>query len=100
MPALIYLAGQRTVKAAGTSLLVVWVSAATAVYLKAGNHSINYYLLIPMIIGGVTGTYFGTKLGLKLPGAKLRLYFIWVVVAAILMIGWEIYTMTFGPVSS
>lgn len=98
VPALIYLAGQRTAKAAGTSLLVICVSATAAVYLKAGNNSINYYLLIPMILGGVTGTYFGTRLGLKLPGEKLKLYFIWVLVAAILMVAWKVYTMTFGPV--
>ena len=99
LPALIYLVGQRTVKAAGTSLLIVWVSAAMAVFLKAEHGSINYYLLITMILGGITGTYFGTKLGLKLPGAKLRLYFISVVVAAIGLIGWRIYMMTFGPVT-
>lgn len=98
LPALIYLAGQRTVKAAGTSLLVVCLSAAAAVYLKAktSEKSIDYYLLIPMIIGGVIGTYFGTRLGLKLPGAKLRSYFIWVILAAIVLIGWKLYRLTWG----
>jgi uncharacterized membrane protein YfcA len=96
LPALIYLVGQRTVKAAGTSLLIVLVSAAAGVYLKAGSASIDYYLLAAMIVGGVTGTYFGTKLGLRISGLKLREYFIFVVFAAALLIAWRIYTMVFG----
>lgn len=100
LPALIYLVGQRTVRAAGTSLLIVLVSAGAGVFLKAGYGSIQYDLLVAMIVGGVVGAYFGTKIGLRLPGVKLRLYFIWVVVMAAVVILGGICMMVFGPVTS
>lgn len=96
LPALIYLVGLKEVKAAGTSLILVWMASVMAVVLNAKDGNIDLYLLLVMIVGGVTGAYFGTHVGLRLAGAKLRFYFVFVVVAAIVLIGYKVAVMTFG----
>jgi len=96
LPALIYLIGQRTAKAVGTSLLVVWVSSMVggAGHIIQGN--INLTLLAGMLAGGIIGTNLGTYVGLKLAGAKIRLYFIYVVILAVIMVAFKLYRLTFG----
>ncbi len=119
LPGLIYLIGQHTVKAAGTSLALVWISSLIAVglnilgegllnnpdadlslslifsFFKEGGN-INYDLLIVMLAGGLIGTYFGTKVGLKAKGVKMRLYFVYVVLTAVVLISYKIIQMIFG----
>jgi len=96
LPALVYLIGQRAIKAAGTSLLLVWISSLVGGcgHLLKGN--ILWGLLIVMIIGGITGTWIGTHIGLRLRDHKLRFYFVFVVLAAVFMIGRELWKITFG----
>ncbi len=94
LPALVYLAGQRTVKAAGTSLLLVWISSLAAVILKSGAGDISLLLMLVLLAGGIAGTAFGTKIGLKLAGPRIRLYFVYVVLAAILMVAYKICVLT------
>lgn len=95
LPALIYLVGLHTQKAAGTSLLLVWVSSLLAVIRNIGNNNIHWPLWGMLVIGGLVGTYLGTKVGLKVTGSKLRLYFVYVVLAAILLVGYKIVGMIF-----
>jgi len=99
VPILIYIVGLPAVKATGTSLMLVWVSSLTAVIQNSGTGSIDYHLLAAMLIGGVIGTFFGTKAGLKLSEAKLKLYFAFVLITAILLIGLKVVQMTFGNVN-
>ncbi|MGD9110220.1 MAG: sulfite exporter TauE/SafE family protein [Phycisphaerales bacterium] len=96
LPALVYLVGQRTVKAAGTSLLLVWISSLFGVVMHATEGNVNLYLLGTMLVGGLLGTNFGTIVGLKLAGVKIRYYFIWVVILAVIMIGMKIGILTFS----
>jgi hypothetical protein len=95
LPALIYLIGQRTVKAAGTSLLFVWVVSifAGSGHLLQGN--IDPVLFSGMLIGGFIGTYLGTHLGLNLQGEKIRQYFVYVVMAAGVMVATKLILMFF-----
>lgn len=95
-PALIYLVGQRAVKASGTSLVLVWVSSLVAVVLNTKQGNIHYPLLAVMLTGGIAGTMVGTQLGLRISGPKLRLSFIYVILAAIVMIGVKVLLMIFG----
>jgi len=95
LPALVYLVGQQTNKAVGTSLLFVWVSSLIAVIRKTGAGHVNPVLLLFLLVGGLTGTLLGTKIGLKLTGPKIRLYFVYVVITAILMVGYKLCLMTF-----
>lgn len=96
LPCLIYLVGQRTIKAAGTSLMLVWVSSLVAVIMKSGAGDIDYILALELSAGSIIGTLAGTKIGLKLAGAKLRMYFVYVIFAAILMVGYKLYAITFS----
>ena len=100
LPALIYLVGQRTAKAAGTSLLLVWIASCFAVILNWKANNINFFLWGSLVLGGLIGTYIGTKIGLKVAGPKLRLYFVYVVIAAILLVGYKILMLTFSPGSA
>ncbi len=95
LPVLVYLVGHRIIRAAGTSLVVVWISAlfASSAHITQGN--INVLLLAVMVVGGLLGVHYGTKLGLKLAGPKLRLYFIYVLIVAIAIIAYELFTMIF-----
>ncbi|MHC4158960.1 MAG: sulfite exporter TauE/SafE family protein [Planctomycetota bacterium] len=94
-PALVYLVGQREDKAVGTSLLLVWISSLVGVIRKSQAGDISLLLFIFLLTGGLIGTFLGTRIGLKLAGPKIRLYFVYVVVAAILMVGYKLYVMTF-----
>jgi uncharacterized protein len=100
LPALIYLIGQHTTKAAGTSLLIVWVSSLIAGTGHIIQANFNSTLFIYMLIGGVVGTGLGTNLGLKLKGSKIRFYFVYVVIFAVAMVAVKLYTMTFGFASN
>ncbi len=94
LPGLIYLVGQRTAKAAGTSLILVWLPSLVGVIRKGASGQIAVCLFAALLAGGIIGTFGGTKIGLKLPGAKIRLYFVYVVVAAVVMIGYELFRMS------
>ena len=96
LPALIYLVGQPAGRAAGTSLVLVSITASLAVILKTACGEIRWPLVPVMAVGGILGAYFGTMVGLKLADAKLRLYFAFVVVAAACLIGFRLAAMTFG----
>ena len=95
LPALIYLVGQRTSKATGTSLLLVFISSLVAVLKKGFSGQINFYLFLALLTGGILGTFIGTIIGLKLKGSKIRLYFVYIVVLAIGLIGYKLYILTF-----
>ena len=96
LPALVYLIGQRTAKAAGTSLLFVLAVCPVAIigHLRQGHVSPN--LLVGMLVGGFIGTWFGTIVGLKLRGPSIRKYFILVVILAVVMIAIKLYMILFG----
>jgi uncharacterized membrane protein YfcA len=95
LPALVFLVGQQTNKAVGTSLLLVWISSLVAVIHKTSAGQVSLLLLLFLLVGGLTGTALGTKIGLKLAGHKIRQYFIFVVIAAILMVGYKLCVITF-----
>jgi uncharacterized membrane protein YfcA len=98
LPVLVYLVGQRTANAAGTSLLLVWFSAAIGVALNWRADNIHWLLFTALIAGGLGGTFLGTKIGLKMTGPKIRQYFVYVLVAAIALVAYEVLRLTFGPV--
>lgn len=95
LPALIYMIGQQAPQAAGTSLMVVWFSTLVGVagHIKSGN--VNLSLLAAMLVGGLIGIHYGTVIGLKIHYHKLRFYFSFVVIAAIIIISCKIIYVTF-----
>ena len=95
LPALIYLVGLRTQKAAGTSLMLVWLSSLLAVISHIINRNIHWWLWVLLVAGGLIGTFLGTKIGLKIDGPKLRLYFVFVVLATVLLVGYKVVGLIF-----
>ena len=95
LPLLIYLVGQRTNKAAGTSLVIVFISSIVAVIRKRASGDIDLMLLSALLFGGLIGTFIGTNVGLKLSGPKVRIYFVYVVMASVIMVGIKLYCLTF-----
>ena len=97
LPIFIYLIGLEPVRAAGTSLVLVWLSALTALVPNIRDGNIAWPLLIMMVVGGFFGAHLGTNIGLKLDSRKIRAYFIVVILAAIALVGYKISVMTFDP---
>ncbi len=95
LPALIYLAGQRPAQAAGTSLLLVMISALIAVGLKWQAGQISIWLWAVMLVGGIVGTHVGTHVGLSINEHKIKKYFILVILAALMLIFVKIFQLTF-----
>jgi uncharacterized protein len=96
LPALNYLVGQRAVKAAGTSLLIVWLSVLAATVLNLAGGHIDLPLAAILTIFGIIGTYYGTELGLRLHGPRLRLYFVGIILVAAVLIAVKIAHLTFS----
>jgi len=86
LPALVYLVGMRTHRAAATSLVIVWLSSfvATITHASAGNSDLR--LAVPLLVGGSIGLQIGVAISARTKGLQLRRYFAFVVLAAIIMV--------------
>lgn len=96
LPALIYLVGLRTQKAAGTSLLLVWIASLTGAIGNLFIGNVHWLLLAILVAGGMLGTWAGTHLALLISGNHTKQYFIYVLVLAILLVGGRIIAMMLG----
>ncbi len=73
VPAMIYLLGMPTNVVIGTSLLQILFVTGNATFLQATlNQTVDVILALLLLVGGVVGAQFGTKLGAKLRGEHLR----------------------------
>jgi len=73
VPAMIYLLGMPTLLVIGTSALqIVFVAANVTVLQAWQNHTVDLFLAMVMITGGVIGAPLGSRLSVKLPGEHLR----------------------------
>ena len=95
LPALIYLVGLRAQKAAGTSLLLVWIASLLAFVNNLVVGNVNGPLLAVLLAGGALGTRAGSRIGLRLSGPRLRLYFVFVLLAALLLVGVKLFALVF-----
>jgi uncharacterized membrane protein YfcA len=93
LPVLIYLLGQVPTEAVGTCLAMVFISCLTGVTVKAFDGDIYYPMAIAMAAGGVFGAVSGTKIGLRLPASKLKLYFVYIVLTALALVVTRLVTM-------
>ena len=102
VPVMIYMLKMPTKIVVGTSLFQLLFTTAAVAVMQAGvNHAVDPFLALILIFGSAFGTQWGTKLGMRLPGEKLRLILALVVVAvaAKMLIGLlitphEVYSMT------
>ena len=86
LPALVYLIGMRTHAASATSLALIWLSSFVAVITHASLGNIDLALAIPLLVGGTLGLQVGARLCTRLIGPRIRRYFTFVVLAAMLMV--------------
>jgi len=73
VPAMIYLLGMPTSVVVGTSLFQIIFVTGNATFFQAYlNQTVDVVLAILLLIGGVIGAQFGTKVGARLRGEQLR----------------------------
>ncbi|MBL6954409.1 MAG: sulfite exporter TauE/SafE family protein [Alphaproteobacteria bacterium] len=73
VPAMIYLLGMPTSMVVGTSLFQIIFVTANVTFLQAWqNQTVDIFLALLLMTGGVIGAQFGTRAGARLPGEQLR----------------------------
>ncbi|MDA1100194.1 MAG: sulfite exporter TauE/SafE family protein [Proteobacteria bacterium] len=73
VPAMIYLLGMPTAMVVGTSLFQIIFVTANVTFLQAWqNQTVDIFLALLLLTGGVIGAQFGSRAGAKLPGEQLR----------------------------
>ena len=81
VPVMIYFLKMPTKIVVGTSLFQLLFTTAAVSIMQAGvNHAVDPFLATVLILGSIFGTRWGTQLGVRLPGEKLRLILALVVV--------------------
>lgn len=74
VPAMIYLLGMPTKVVIGTSLLqIIFVAAFTTMMHAITNQTVDVVLAVLLLLGGVIGAQFGTRIGVKLKAEQLRI---------------------------
>ena len=74
VPMLIYLVRVPTATVIGTSMVLTFLTMATATMLHAAtNHLVDAVLALILMVGGVTGAQFGAQAGHRISGERLRL---------------------------
>lgn len=102
VPVMIYLLKMPTKIVVGTSLFQLLFTTALVSVMQAGvNHAVDPFLALILILGSAFGTQWGARLGVRLPGEKLRLILALVVVGVavkmlfgLLIAPHEIFSMT------
>jgi uncharacterized protein len=75
VPMLIYLVRVPTATVIGTSMVLTFVTMATATVLHAAtNHLVDAVLALILMVGGVIGAQFGVHAGQRIRGEWLRLF--------------------------
>ena len=73
VPAMIYLLGMPTVMVVGTSLFQIIFVTANVTFLQAWqNQTVDIFLALLLMTGGVIGAQLGTRASSKFPGEQLR----------------------------
>ena len=82
VPAMIYLLGMPTKVVIGTSLFqIIFVAAFTTLLHAISSHIVDVVLAVLLILGGVIGAQFGTRIGSLMKAEQLR------ILLAILVLG-------------
>lgn len=89
-PSLVFLMGQRTVRAAGTSLAVTWFSSVVGGGLHAWNGNVHLGLLAALLTGSTIGAQIGSMLGMRISGVRLRMIFVVVLLLLSAVSAWKL----------
>jgi uncharacterized membrane protein YfcA len=91
LPMLFYMVGQETKFATQTDMMLIFVSGAFSTIFHAMNHNINYVMAIALMCGALFGTNYGAKLQKRVTGKSIRKYFVFVVIAAWLLVIYKLF---------
>lgn len=92
VPAMIYLLNMPAGLVAGTSLFqIIFTTAAATLLQAATNHTVDAMLALLLLVGGVIGAQFGTRIGSRIPGEQARLMLATIVVAVALKLAWDLF---------
>ena len=92
VPALIYLLKVPTNVVIGTSLFqIIFVAAYTTIVHATANQTVDVVLAFLLMVGGVAGAQYGTKVGQKLRGEQLRALLALLVLAVALRLAFDLF---------
>ena len=92
VPAMIYLLKVPTKVVIGTSLFqIIFVTAYTTILQATFNQTVDVVLAFLLMLGGVAGAQYGTRVGLKLRGEELRALLALLVLAVALRLGYSLF---------
>ena len=92
VPALIYLLKVPTNVVVGTSLFqIIFVSAYTTIVHSSANHTVDVVLAFLLMVGGVAGAQYGTRVGQKLRGEQLRALLALLVLAVAMRLAFDLF---------
>ena len=104
VPAMIYLLGMPTKVVIGTSLFqIIFVAGFTTVLHATTNHTVDVVLALLLLIGGVIGAQFGTRIGVRMKAEQLRILLAMLVLGVCIKLAFdllvhptELYSLTVG----
>ena len=92
VPAMIYLLHIPTKVVIGTSLLQIIVVAGFTTFLHAvTNHTVDVALALFLLIGGVVGAQFGTRIGARMKAEQLRILLALLVLAVCFKLALDLF---------
>ncbi|SLN15180.1 hypothetical protein ROJ8625_00486 [Roseivivax jejudonensis] len=91
VPAMIYLLGMPTKVVVGTSLFqIIFVTGFTTLLHAVTTQTVDIFLALALITGGVVGAQIGTALGARLRAEQLRILLALLVVGVCLKLGFDL----------
>tara|TARA_B100000900_G_scaffold164201_1_gene139450 strand:+ start:701 stop:1795 length:1095 start_codon:yes stop_codon:yes gene_type:complete len=92
VPAMIYIVGMPVKLIPGTSLFVtIFISAIVTVLHSFNYGSIDFFLVIPLILGSIVGVQIGQKLGQYLDSNQLKSLFALLLCSVAIAIGYDTF---------
>ena len=91
VPAMIYVIGMPTQVVVGTSLFqIAFVTAVTTFLHSVNNQTVDIFLALSLIVGGVIGAQIGTGVGAKLRGEQIRILLALIVLVVCAKLGYDL----------
>ena len=92
VPAMIYIVGMPVKLIPGTSLFVtIFISAIVTVLHSFNYGSIDFFLVVPLIVGSIIGVQLGQKIGQYLDGNQLKSLFALLLCSVAIAIGYDTF---------
>ena len=92
VPAMIYIVGMPVKLIPGTSLFVtIFISAIVTVLHSFNYGSIDFFLVVPLILGSIIGVQLGQKLGQYLDSNQLKSLFALLLCSVAIAIGYDTF---------